>query len=175
MKIAICGSHGVGKTTLAKAIAQKLKFNLIPDVVRMPGGAFDKGFPVDEATLPETQFWILSKQLEFERNAKQPWVSDKSLYDNIVYGEATFKDKRVIELIKEIVFRNAKYDLIIYLVPAFPYMHEDKRSTDPKFHEQIHKAFKKFFKEKKISYIEIKEVDFKKRLKKAIKIIKKLQ
>jgi hypothetical protein len=166
----------VGKTTLAKALAKKLKLNYIPDVVRMPGGAFDKGFPVDEATLPETQFWILSKQLELERNTKQPWISDKSLYDNIVYGETTFKDKRVIELIKEIVFRNADYDLIIYLAPAFPYMHEGKRSPDPKFHEKIHRAFKKFFKDNKINYIEIKEANFEKRLKTAEGVInEKLQ
>ena len=122
MKICITGSHGVGKTTLAKALAKKLKFNLVPDVVRMKGGAFDLGFPVDEATLPETQFWILSKQLELERNTRRPWISDKSLYDNIVYGQATFKDKRVIELLSEIVFRNAKYDLIIYLARFFSFL-----------------------------------------------------
>ena len=137
----------------------------------MPGGAFDKGFPVDEGTLPETQFWILSKQLELERNTNEPWICDKSLYDNIVYGEATFKDERILAIVKEIVFRNAKYDLVIYLAPAFPFMHENKRSTDPKFHEKIHQDFIKFFKKNKIQYFEIKEANFEKRLKKAEEII----
>lgn len=175
MKICITGSHGVGKSTLAKALAKKLKFNLLPDVVRMPGGAFDKGFAVDEGTLPETQFWILSKQLELEKNTKEPWIADKSLYDNIIYGEATFKDKKIIDIIREIVFRNAQYDLLIYLTPAFPYMHENKRSTDPAFHEKIHQNFVKFFRNNKIIYQEIHEADFKKRLKKATELINELQ
>ena len=172
LRIAIIGSHGTGKTTLAKALVEKLKFNKIPDVVRMPGGAFDKGFQIDKNTLPESQFWILLKQLEFERNIPPPWISDKSLYDNIVYGQQTFKNKDFLKLIKEIVFRNAQYDLIVYLVPSFPYMHENKRSTDPEFHKIIHRKYQEFLKENNIKHTIIKEGDFEKRLNIALEIIK---
>lgn len=65
MRIAIVGSHGVGKTTLAKKLAKKLKFKYLPDIVVK---AAKLGFIINEATPPETQFWLLSKQLELERN-----------------------------------------------------------------------------------------------------------
>jgi len=34
MKIAIAGAHGVGKTTFAKALAKRLGFNYIHDIIR---------------------------------------------------------------------------------------------------------------------------------------------
>lgn len=170
LKIAVCGSHSTGKTTLCKALAKKFKLNYIHDVVKEE--AYYKKFPINEATLPETQFWILSRQLELERNTKTPWVSDKSLFDNIIYGEITFRDKKVLDVIKDIVFRNSKYDLIFYLPPLLGLEDDGIRSLDPKFQKMIDKRFKKFFEENRIRYFLLRENDFKKRLKKAEEIVK---
>jgi cytidylate kinase len=54
MKIAIAGSHGVGKTTFAKALAKKLNFSYIHDIVREE--AIPKGFVINENTPAEVQF-----------------------------------------------------------------------------------------------------------------------
>jgi adenylate kinase family enzyme len=60
MKVAIVGAHGVGKTTLATALAKELEWRLIPDTA---AEAFHKGFAVNEDTPVENQFWILCKHL----------------------------------------------------------------------------------------------------------------
>ncbi len=93
MKIAVVGSHGTGKTSLCKGLVEKFGFNYIPDIVP---DAFKLKFAINESTPPESQFWILSKQIELERNTPQPWVMEKSLWDNIVYGSFSIKDPEII-------------------------------------------------------------------------------
>lgn len=89
MKIAVVGAHGTGKSTVTKGISESLGFNVIPDIVPE---AHRLKFPINENTPPETQFWILSKMLELERNTPEDWVMEKSLWDNIVYGSFSIKD-----------------------------------------------------------------------------------
>jgi len=77
MRIAIAGSHGVGKTTFAKALAERLKFNYIPDIVREE--AVKKGFLINQNTPPEVQLWLVNRQRELENTTSESWVADKSL------------------------------------------------------------------------------------------------
>ncbi|MCL5003777.1 MAG: ATP-binding protein [Patescibacteria group bacterium] len=152
MKIAVIGSHGTGKTTLAKRISGILEFNFIPDVARE---AHEKKFAINEQTPPETQFWILSKQIELERNTEAPWISEKSLLDNLVYGTFSIKDEEVLRVLEKIILRNLDYDLIFYLPIEFGLVDDGLRSLDVGFQEEIDRVYRQLLLNKKLKFIEL--------------------
>lgn len=87
MKVALIGTHGVGKTTLAFDICALLKksghnVELVTEVARRCP------FPINEATTLQSQLWILHTQIADELAAAQraPYVlCDRSVLDNYCY------------------------------------------------------------------------------------------
>ncbi|HLE36227.1 MAG TPA: AAA family ATPase, partial [Candidatus Acidoferrales bacterium] len=87
MKLALIGTHGVGKTTLAYETCSLLKkadhnVELVTEVARR------SPFPVNEATTLESQLWILHGQIaaELDAAARAPHViCDRSVLDNYCY------------------------------------------------------------------------------------------
>ena len=87
MKLALIGTHGVGKTTLAFEICSLLKkagrhVELVTEVARQ------SPFPVNAETTLEGQLWILHAQIAAELDAarRAPVViADRSVLDNYCY------------------------------------------------------------------------------------------
>ena len=87
MKLALIGTHGVGKTTLAFDVCALLKksglnVELVTEVARRCP------FPINESTTLEAQLWILHTQIADELAAAQraPHVlCDRSVLDNYCY------------------------------------------------------------------------------------------
>jgi len=87
MKLALIGTHGVGKTTLAYDVCALLKkagqnVELVTEVVRRCP------FPANEATTLEAQLWILHTQIAAELEAAQRAsvvLCDRSVLDNYCY------------------------------------------------------------------------------------------
>ena len=87
MKLALIGTHGVGKTTLAYEICSLLKkraFNveLVTEVARQ------SPFPVNAATTLEGQLWILHAQIAAELDASRRApnvITDRAVLDNYCY------------------------------------------------------------------------------------------
>lgn len=152
MKIAIVGAHGVGKTTLAKALAKELQLKIIPDTA---AEAFHKGFIVNENTPIENQFWILCKALEYERDALEDFIADKALYDNIIYSRNIFDDSHVLRIIEDIVLKNASYDLLLYIPIEIP-LEDDGRSMNIAFQKKIDNEYKEFLNSLGLTYVEVK-------------------
>ena len=148
MRIGIVGAHGVGKMTLAKELIKQLQFSLIPDTA---AEAFHKGYAVNEDTTVENQFWILTKQIEYEREFKTSFIADKTLYDNIIYSKFLFKDKDVLSVIEKIVHSNSKYDLLLY-IPIEIALINDGRSIDPQFQKMIDQIYVSFLKANGLLY-----------------------
>jgi adenylate kinase family enzyme len=151
MKIAIAGSHGVGKTTLAKTLAEKLGFAYIPDIVRQE--AVKKGFVINENTPPEVHFWLTCWQWELEQTTAEDWIADKSLFDYLVYGEIVLKEGVFKRAIGEIVKRNVEYDLGFYLPIEFPMQLDGMRSKDLNFQKLVDCRYKRRLAEFKVKYI----------------------
>jgi len=145
------GSHAVGKTTLAKVLAQRLNFNYIPDIVREE--AVKKGFIINENTPPEVQLWLVARQWELETITPESWIADKSLFDYLVYGDLVLKDENVKRVIREVVRRSAHYDFVFYLPIEFPLEEDGVRSVDPEFRAEIDRRFRKCLTEFNVKYV----------------------
>ena len=87
MKLALIGTHGVGKTTLAYEVCSLLKkshhnVELVAEVARQ------SPFPVNAETTLEGQLWILHAQIaaELEAAPRAPIViTDRAVLDNYCY------------------------------------------------------------------------------------------
>jgi len=130
MKIVIAGSHGTGKTTLARLLARLLDLPLLPDVAVE---AHQKGFAINENTPLETQFWMFAKQLEYERMLGDKFIGDKCLIDYSVYGDIVLNHDPAKRMLAELIRPNARYDFIFYLPIEFPIEDNKIRSLDPDF------------------------------------------
>ena len=153
MRIAIIGSHGVGKTTLSIKLSNHFGFARIPDIVRE---AHEKKFVVNEETPPESQFWILSKQIELERNTPESWIADKTLFDNIIYGNVILKDQKVKDVISDIVIKEARYDVMLYLPIEFAIADDGLRSLNSEFQAQIDRSYIEFLSQNNFSYYTVR-------------------
>jgi AAA domain len=87
VKLALIGTHGVGKTTLAFEICSLLKkagrhVELVTEVARQ------SPFPVNAETTLEGQLWILHAQIAAELDAARrapDVIADRSVLDNYCY------------------------------------------------------------------------------------------
>lgn len=99
MKLALIGTHGVGKTTLAFEVCSLLKkahhnVELVAEVARR------SPFPVNAATTFEGQLWILHAQIaaELDAGGRAPMVvTDRSVLDNYCYLVNKFGRQAALE------------------------------------------------------------------------------
>ena len=146
-KIAICGVHGVGKSTLCNWLAYQYKregYNakVVNECVRY------SPFPVNDRCSLESQMWIVSRQIQDELTAQSSKyeliVCDRSVYDPVVYGFATnVNDKPFLECEKFARSWCETYDSILVIrahesdIPV----HDNFRSTDIEFFKEVNRLF----------------------------------
>jgi nicotinamide riboside kinase len=124
MKIAICGSHGVGKTTLMNRIAESHKdwFFVEEQARKCP-------YPLNREASYQTQRWILENQIlrELECYAldtKAVIVCDRSTIDQQAYIWWLFQHGRISKEEYDLLMKTAgawaeTYDLICFLPVEF--------------------------------------------------------
>ena len=88
MKIAVIGTHGVGKTTLVHmlatyAIRNAKKVSIIEEVVR------DCPFPINDKSTIDWAYWLvteqISRELSSEARKQDLIVCDRSAIDPVMY------------------------------------------------------------------------------------------
>ncbi len=115
MKLALIGTHGVGKTTLAFEICAQLKIagysvELVTEIARR------SPFPVNESTTLESQLWILHRQIatELEMISRAQYVvCDRAVIDNYAYLANKFD--RQFHLEPMLAHWMKSYDLLVYI------------------------------------------------------------
>ena len=139
MKLALIGTHGVGKTTLAYELCSLLKkshhnVELVTEVARQ------SPFPVNAATTLEGQLWILHAQIAAELDAarRAPQViADRSVLDNYCYLVNKFGRQPQLE--PWLAWWMNTYDVLIGVPPAAAEIPADGfRSEDRAFQQRIH-------------------------------------
>ena len=139
MKLALIGTHGVGKTTLAYEICSLLKkadhnVELVTEVARR------SPFPVNEATTLEGQLWILHAQIaaELDAAARAPHViCDRSVLDNYCYLVNKFSRQPQLEQWLEWWMKT--YSLLVAVPPLADGIPPDGfRSENLEFQHRIH-------------------------------------
>ena len=115
MKIALIGTHGVGKTTLAFEVCAQLKIagysvELVTEIARR------SPFPVNEGTTLESQLWILHQQIatELEMMSRAQYVvCDRAVIDNYAYLSNKFDRQPYLEPMLAQWMKS--YDLLIHV------------------------------------------------------------
>lgn len=139
MKLALIGTHGVGKTTIAYEVCSLLKragenVELVSEVARR------SPFPVNAATTLEGQLWILHAQIAAELDAtrKAPHiVCDRSVLDNYCYLVNKFGRQKQLE--EWLAWWMKTYDLLAGIPPHTGQITPDGfRSEDREFQQRIH-------------------------------------
>ena len=139
MKLALIGTHGVGKTTLAYEICSRLKkagenVELVTEVARR------SPFPVNAATTLEGQLWILHAQIAAELDASRHAshvVCDRSVLDNYCYLVNKFGRQPQLEA--WLAWWMRTYDLLAGVPLLDEQIQPDGfRSEDVTFQQQIH-------------------------------------
>ncbi len=155
MKIAITGAQGVGKTTLAQQINKEYPdFKILPEAARL---AKEAGYNLDQIATTETEFWLVTKQIELE-NGEGKWVADRSCIDLLAYIRHLFSEESALIKFatKTLAPRFSKYDLVLYL-PSGQFAIEDDgvRITDIKFQQAVDRQIRDVLEKHKIPFIKI--------------------
>ncbi|MGI9043910.1 MAG: ATP/GTP-binding protein [Gemmatimonadaceae bacterium] len=137
LKLAFVGTHGVGKTTLCFDLASQLKrldlgVDLVKEVARRCP------LPINEATTPDAQSWILHTQIAEELVAGAVFevvICDRSVLDNYAYlvarvGRRPELDPLVASWIKTY---DALFKVPVLGAPAF----DGTRAVSPSFQMEI--------------------------------------
>jgi nicotinamide riboside kinase len=140
LKVALIGSHGVGKTTLAYEICTLLKkaghnVELVTEVARR------SPFPVNEATTLEGQLWILHEQIasELDAAARAPnVVCDRAVLDNYCYLVNKFGRQPHLEA--WLAWWMDSYSQLVAVPPSDSIPRDGFRSEDADFQQRIHDA-----------------------------------
>ncbi len=185
MKIAISGTHCIGKTSLTYSLAGYLKENGFQTIVNsekvrecpLPSGTKEKN------TI-EAVSWILGKQFidEIELEKKYPIViCDRSVLCIYAYllwnleNEKNFEKSPLIDISKEIFEKWIKtYDYIfkLELSEQTKLVEDGFRSTEKKWQKEIDELIEKIIKENNIKVYRIPLIKNEKRIQKILEIIK---
>ena len=139
MKLALIGTHGVGKTTLAYEVCSLLKkahynVELVTEVARQ------SPFPVNAETTLSGQLWILHAQIaaELEASLRAPMViTDRAVLDNYCYLVNKFSRQPNLEA--WLAWWMASYSLLVGVPPVEEAIPRDGfRSEDRAFQLRIH-------------------------------------
>jgi nicotinamide riboside kinase len=139
LKLALIGTHGVGKTTLAYELCSLLKkshhnVELVTEVARQ------SPFPVNAATTLEGQLWILHAQIaaELDASRRAPHViTDRSVLDNYCYLVNKFGRQPQLEA--WLAWWMNTYSILVGVPPVATEIPSDGfRSEDRAFQQRIH-------------------------------------
>lgn len=148
MKVAISGSHGVGKTTLMRAWGRRhTDWGTLSEVSR------SCPFPLNEKATYQTQNYIMHRQIELELDISSPnikFVSDRSTLDQIAYVRQAHElgnmtNEQAEYLIKHCRAWAGTYDFIFYIPIEFEMENDGVRSPNLDYQRKIDKAVRHEF------------------------------
>lgn len=138
-RIGLCGTHSTGKTTLAKALAEKLpQYYLDINVTRWVRSL---GFPINEESNDASQEINFLKRVA-HLNSFDHIIADRTIVDNIAYSTVAFErgnlSKESLVYQKMLLYKNIyKYDYLFYIPPEIPLELDGVRPVDEWYRKNI--------------------------------------
>lgn len=133
-KIAIIGTHGVGKTTLSFALAKHFK-QLGKNVKIIQEVARSCPFPINEKMTKDVALWIFHEHSKKELEALKDHeivIGDRSSFDSFAYAEY-FNIHIPWQLMEYAQNRLSEYEKIIFVRPDLPIGDDGIRANDLHF------------------------------------------
>ncbi len=137
MKIALIGSHGVGKTTLCFELAAALK-RRSADVEMVREVARRCPLPINQETTVAAQSWILHTQISWEIEAAANHdvvLCDRSVLDNYCYLVQATGTLRAWEQFLDHWIPT--YDLLVHVPVSENPSYDGVRAVDPGFQDTV--------------------------------------
>lgn len=136
--IALSGTHGTGKSTLAYKLATLLKEQGF-SVILVDELARECPFKINQGSSGDAQWWILAAQIKRELELKGKYdvvICDRTVIDTLAYAYATYNsvyENPFVDYAKE------TYNYIFYLDPeAFNFQVDDGiRDLDERFRLEV--------------------------------------
>ena len=147
MKIAIIGTHGTGKTTLAYRLCSEAK-KRGKNAVILNETARSCPFPINEGSSLDGFLWMTGTQLAKEQLAvahKSDYiVCDRSVIDHVAYVPLEFARGKIYEyMMYACTAWLETYDKIFWVIPTSKkeIVNDGIRCVDPQFQQKIHQRF----------------------------------
>ena len=142
MRIAIAGSHGVGKTTLGMHLCEYLKYANPVFHSNLARNLIEEGYPLNMDATEASYVQYITRQLDAERLYKDHtiFVSDRTILDPLAYAHANID--RGIELVSPLfvkmmesiwLLESSEYDLYILVPIEFPMPVDGIRPNDESY------------------------------------------
>lgn len=127
MRIAITGTHGTGKTTLAQALVDKTGLPLISEQARIVAQEMEfkecAPFLHNPAHARKFQWGVLERQIAQQTKHKNGFIADRSTLDSIAYwllymgDDPKYKNETNRYIFKARLHAWKNLDLLVYLPP----------------------------------------------------------
>lgn len=146
-KIAICGGHSQGKSTLVNKLKENdyimsdLKFSFRLNLTR----DLSKLVSINEGGDSISQYLVMARHLEFALTPGR-WILDRGALDGIAYSHYFYEkgtvDKDIMEALKKVYeLCIPHYDKVFYIAPELPLVSDGQRSVDKEFFDGVIKQF----------------------------------
>lgn len=147
-KIAIIGTHGIGKTTFSYMLAAYYKqqgrnAEVISEVIRQ------SPFTYNDGTTEETVLWAYHSQIIAELNAVakkfDTIICDRAAYDCIAYADYWGVDSEQIHQARlGAIEWFGSYHKLFFIIPDVEIKPDGVRSVDNNFQVGVHEIYERF-------------------------------
>lgn len=157
MKIAIIGTHGVGKTTLVLDVISALKkkdydAEFVKEVARKCP------LEINEKSSIDTELWIMCNQISEETVMNTNYkmvICDRSVLDTLCYGIYAYGENQLLsDMVNQWM---PTYDLVFRtpILKRYPLPYDRFRSRNKKFQKKIDQIIEQELKKREVPYIEL--------------------
>ena len=162
-KVAIAGSHGVGKTTLAYSLANHFTSLEVILNTQLARSLIKKGYPLGKEASVESYVQYIIAQLRSEQEAEQCdlFISDRTLLDPLSYAMVNSKmgsavPQSIIEMIKHIwILELQQYDLYIFVPIEFSMQKDGVRPEGDDYRVSVEEQMISLLDENHVNYIRV--------------------
>lgn len=163
-KIAIAGSHGVGKTTLAFALADSFEHQKVVVNSQIARTLIKNGYPLGKEAATGSYIRYIIEQLQAERTVEgcSVFISDRTLLDPLAYAIVNKKyigssvPDSMIELLKAVWLLEAQqYDLYVFVPIEFDMQPDGIRPEGEDYRHKLDEQIRSLLDEYKVGYIKV--------------------